>query len=1607
MVFMSRSNACLRRCLVLLLLLACSAVAHAASLRIVPGLDEPLVATAPTGAAEDAALDAALQAYLERAARVGDFAEAARPLTAFLAAHPRSPWRLAVLTNLGMGYYRAGYFSRARGAWADAWQAGRDATGLEAKALADRAFGELARMHARIGDATALESLFAQAGARPVSGPATELVTGAKEGLWMFRNDWGTAYLCGPMALKNMLIALKADATAIAMLDKERSGPHGYTLAQVEALAQRADLAPRLVYRRPGAAVPVPSVIHLKLNHYAAIVGTDGDRYHLQDPTFASGDLWVSKAVIDAEASGYFLVPGRAASSADAAWRTASAAEARQVYGMGYTAQSQMGATTPDDKCSGRGMCVAGAKTMLVSLTLNDTPVGYLPAKGPSALIRLTYNQREAYQPANFSFFNVSPKWTLNVLSYIQDNPARPGIGVLRYVAGGGAVDYSWGYVYNTTTGQFSPERQGQAVLVRIPATGAATSYELRLPNGGKQVFARPDGASAALRRMFLTQIVDAQGNALTLNYDAQLRLTSLTDATGRNTTFDYEAASPLLVTRITDPFGRAATLAYDDRNRLASITDVLGLTSSFAYDDGGLVNAMTTPYGTSRFVYGSGPNNQRYLESTDPMGFTERLEFRHAAPGIRGTDPKVPPNISNAYFQYRNTFYWDKHLYPTTHTDYTRAEYTHWLHNGLNQTSPIVESVKKPLENRVFRTYAGQGATYYDGTNDKPTSIGRVLDDGSIQAWKYTYTPLGKPLTATDPVGRKTVFTYAANGIDLITVQQQTGNALETVAAFTYDTQHRELTHTDAAGQTTRYDYNAAGQLTRTRDALNQTTSYDYDALGRLTGVTNANGTMQESLSHDDFDRVASRTDSEGYTLRYSYDAFDRVTQILYPDGTTTEYDYDRLDLASVKDRLGRITRYAYDANRRLVSVTDPEDQVTHYDYYRNGVLASLTDPKGNITRWDIDIQSRPVAKHYADGTTERYAYEPSGGRLKTVTDALGQVRQFGYFADNRTASITYANTRQPTGNVALHYDPFFPLLTQMTDGIGTTAFRYHPAGATGALQLSSEDGPYGNDTVAYQYDALGRLASRSVDSAAESFAYDRLGRVIQHNSALGRFSRSYLGQTGQMTSQGNGMVGTQWTYHDNARDRRLLGIVNSGQARSFDFTTTSENHITAIREKIGNAVQRSWSYGYDAADRLTGAQASTGQNFNYAYDPADNLTVINGTAVSVNAANQIVTFGGTALTYDANGNLIEDGSKTYQWDAENRLVGIGYKNQPGNLTQMRYDGMGRRLAIADTTSLGAVETRYLWCGDRVCQRRNNGDVVTRRYFAEGFLIPQGGQALYYGADQIGSVRDLLAVQNGARVGSFDYDPYGKLIERNGRITSDVGYAGLLFHVQSGMLLANFRNYDPFISRWISKDPIGEVGGINLYAYVSSNPVSLIDPYGLFCVSPRARDAIANGFGTAAGAAASGYPLPGAAAVGVIAGTTTYVGGPIAGGFVAGVTQGAASGRSVGAAVAGGIGGLIAGADGGTLGAMFGGAYEGALAPQNAAVISGSWNDLAGPVARGVWGGLVSGLVTAASTKIIDFANKKLGDCHCGLDPSDGYAGKDPAGRAVPASGW
>jgi RHS repeat-associated protein len=200
--------------------------------------------------------------------------------------------------------------------------------------------------------------------------------------------------------------------------------------------------------------------------------------------------------------------------------------------------------------------------------------------------------------------------------------------------------------------------------------------------------------------------------------------------------------------------------------------------------------------------------------------------------------------------------------------------------------------------------------------------------------------------------------------------------------------------------------------------------------------------------------------------------------------------------------------------------------------------------------------------------------------------------------------------------------------------------------------------------------------------------------------------------------------------------------------------------------------------------------------------------------------------------LTYDPNGNLTNNGSgQTYQWDAENRLVSI---TQASGATGFVYDGMGHRV---QETLNGAVVRQWVWCGSQPCEERDASGNVTKRFYAQGEQI--AGTGYFYTRDHLGSVREMTDATGAVRA-RYEYDPYGRVTKLSGDLDADFGFTGDYFHRASGLSLTLYRAYDPNQGRWLSRDPIGFAGGINVYSYVHNNPIGRRDRLGLDDYDPE-----------------------------------------------------------------------------------------------------------------------------------------------------------------------
>jgi RHS repeat-associated protein len=1396
--------------------------------------DEPLL---PLGgeasAGENRALADALTRYTQRT-NLDDFSS----LTGFLAEFPQSAWRASLLLHLGTEYYNFGYYSRALDAWEEAWNQSEHVEDSKGKAQADRALGELARMYSKLGRMDELEQLLASTADRRLTGPATQLIHAAKLALWMMQTQPEVSFKCGPLALDQINSRNNPAKAGHPLILQSKSTTNGFSLSQVADLSSRIGMNYQMAFRSPGAPLIVPAVVHWSVGHYAAILERDGDRVLAKDYTFRGG-VWMGITAIDSEASGYFLVPTGPLPSG---WRTVDAQEAGKIWGRGYVDGGNPDGTSGYDpqtsQCSStNGMTTYNMHAMLVSLSLADSPVGYTPPVGPAVFFTAHYHFLEANQPATFYYSNLGPKWTCNWIDYITDNPTSPNADVSRYVSGGGTVDFT-GFV--PATQSYANEVMSQAGLVKT----SSSSYEMQMPDGSKKEYTQSDDSVGTTRRIFLTQVIDPAGNTVTLNYDSHLRITNIVDAIGQVTTLFYTNATySNAITSVMDPFGRAAYFQYDASGLLIQITDVLGLTSQYTYETNDFVTALTTPYGTTTFATGVN-NGVTWLKATDPLGESEYLEFNEN-PGIAMNDPSaVVPHgiaITDNYLIYRNSFYWDKKAFADGAGDVTKAKLYHWLHSlDTSEASRIPESEKAALENRVWYNYPGQNAfTYYQSgaTMNKPCVMARVLDDGTTQISAYQYNAMGNVTNSIDPVGRNFTYVYSTNNVDLLQTIMTHNGKHELQSSITYNSQHLPLTATDAAGQTTTNTYNANGQILSTTDPKGEITTFSYDTNGYLLTITGPLQTTNDitSLTYDGFGRVLTVTDTEGYTLTFAYDAADRKTQITHPDGTSEQFVYSNLDLVALRDRLGRWTTNTYNADRQLVRTQDPLGRITTYDWCKCGALNGLTDPMGRTTTWDYDVESRPIAKHYVDGSTVTYIYENTTSRLHSRFDEKGQQTFYEYYSDNNLKRVSYPNATVATPTVTYTYDPDYNRVLTMQDGIGTTVYSYNPITAPPALGaglLASVSGPLPNSLVTYQYDQLSRVANRAINGVAQLITYDVLGRPSAVTNALGAFQYTYDGATPRLASESypNGQTNL-YTYYNTIGDERLLQILhlkpNGSLLSGFGYAYNPVGQITAWTNQWDTLPTRVWKPTYDAADQLTNV-ASTGgilgvTNYAYAYDFAGNrLTSATNTAVnnsSYNALNQLVS------------SALPTNNVTYEWDAENRLTAI---NQGTNRSEFFYDGMGRRVQIIEMANGNIVSNNfYLWCGTRISEQRDStGANVARRLFRQGESI--SATNYYYTRDHLGSVREAMD-SNGNTATRYDYDPYGQQTVVQETQETTFAYTGDFIHAPSKLYLTLYRPLDVANGRWLGRDPLEEFAGINLYVYVHNNSINRIDEFGIY----------------------------------------------------------------------------------------------------------------------------------------------------------------------------
>ena len=432
------------------------------------------------------------------------------------------------------------------------------------------------------------------------------------------------------------------------------------------------------------------------------------------------------------------------------------------------------------------------------------------------------------------------------------------------------------------------------------------------------------------------------------------------------------------------------------------------------------------------------------------------------------------------------------------------------------------------------------------------------------------------------------------------------------------------------------------------------------------------------------------------------------------------------------------------------------------------------------------------------AAGRVTTYAYDALGRRTQTFNPAIQSAAlvTLGYTPDGLLASL---------GDAAGHTTSYTP---DGLDRLGTTTF---PDGSTETLGYDAN----GNlltrktrrgDTIAFTWDTLNRLATKAAPGEATvSYGWDLAGRITSVGDTSGAITAP--------TTTASYAANTTW----DAMNRPRLVSWSPAATQTAPAASTV-----------------AFAQGYDSTNRRVSQTVTDNTWWSY---PA---AVAGSTAYTANNLNQYSAVGTVHPTYDGNGNLTFDGVFTYGYDAESRLTSV--KRSASTAASYAYDAQGRR----KSKTAGATTTIFVTDADnREVLEYDGSSGAVQRWYAFG----QGPDAVINQMNVAAGTRETMIPDvQGSIIGTLDsggslsksgYQPYG---ENPAVITGAYRYTARRFDPEtagstaqpSGLYYNRARIYSPTWGRFLQPDPIGYVGGSNLYAYGNNDPLNNTDPSGL-----------------------------------------------------------------------------------------------------------------------------------------------------------------------------
>jgi RHS repeat-associated protein len=947
--------------------------------------------------------------------------------------------------------------------------------------------------------------------------------------------------------------------------------------------------------------------------------------------------------------------------------------------------------------------------------------------------------------------------------------------------------------------------------------------FKLDIPNDRSFAF-HDTGAVGGSARCRLTQVVDPYGNTINLVYREGV-LVEIVDSTGRvvrvlSTREGRIEGLALKDTRGQGDWQRIVRYVYDAAGRLVTVEDADGVKTTYSYDDDNLLTSQTRPGGLTFFY-----RYDRHRRCIETWG---------AYPG--GEDPALATDA------------------PLLLADgETRAKGIHHavLVFGDNHYSEVITSA-------TLHRYFGNEHGKLDKAFSAGAKFKRKFDDRGFLL-EFTDACGAKTLWERDLFGRETKIVDALGGTTLIE-RETDGHIRRIVDAgggiTVVERAPHELSWRDPIGATFLARYDPRGLIRETVAPNGDVTRYRYDAHANLMEMVDARGAAWRA-TYDAWGRCTSATDVAGATTQTTYSSGGRVLAIVSPGGETTRYDYDPAGrVAAVRGALGTTT-YAYGGLDRLCEVVAPNGERASLRYDREGRLSSVTNARGEVYRFVRRHDGLVIEEHTFDGRRLCFKYDAMGRQIEAENgagekveierDLLGRMvkRTFGEREESFEHDARGDVIRAVGGDIEVAFERnLLGWIVQETQRAGAEAI-----------------------TVDVEYDLMGRAARRAT-SRGHSVQWERHGakataildgteRIEVAFDAAGR-------EIGRGLPQG-GLIHTAYDAGGQLASRRVLDMTRAPRVGEGEpaWIGDAQGAVTVDQRYLFSSalLAKRWDralgltrFDYDPQGRLLSVIPEKARAELFRYGPGGELHEADSSARAYGPGGRLLRADGMEYTWDRAGRIIEargpeGGPTRYEWSANGQLLAV--ERADGLRVEHMYDPFDRRILKRAVQVEGRARrtlstTRFVWDATtlvhdvKTTPSADGAPGVEERTFCfeEHRSAPWAQKDkrgwFHYLNDDSGAPERLIDGKGNVAC-ELHWTAWGRAEVAPGAVTSTpFRFRGQYADEETGLSYNFHRYYDPSTGRYLSADPIGIVGGSDVFAYANNCPTSAVDVEGL-----------------------------------------------------------------------------------------------------------------------------------------------------------------------------